>query len=87
MRGTHPMASYPKAARRRAAGEGSIFHLPSENRWRAALTWTDDTGKRHKCIVSGKTQADVRRKLGALRAVFGVGWFRSLSRFNRELGR
>ena len=62
------MASYPKPSRRRANREGTIYHLPAENRWRAALTWTDDDGKRHRRIVSGKTQAEARRKLGALRA-------------------
>jgi integrase len=60
------MGSYPN--RRRANREGSIYHLPAENRWRAALSWTDETGIRHRRVVSGKTQADVRRKLGALRA-------------------
>jgi len=67
------MASYPKATRRRASGEGTIFHLPAENRWRGALTWTDDAGKRHKRIVSGKTQADARRRLGELRSQLDRG--------------
>jgi integrase len=67
MRGTHPMASYPRS-RRRANREGTIYHTPVENRWRAALTWTDESGKRHRRVVSGKTQADVRRRLGELRA-------------------
>ena len=58
------MASYPNP-RRRANGEGTIYHLPAENRWRAALTWTDEAGKRHRRVVSGKTQADVRQRLGA----------------------
>jgi len=62
------MASYPKPARRRANREGTIYHSPAENRWRAALTWTDEAGKRHRRIVSAKTQGEVRRKLGALRA-------------------
>lgn len=61
------MASYPQA-RRRANREGTIYHVPSENRWRAALTWTDAEGKRHRRVVSGKTQAEVRRRLGELRA-------------------
>lgn len=67
------MASYPKPARRRASGEGTIFHLPAEKRWRGALTWTDEAGKRHKRIVSGKTQAEARRKLGELRTELDRG--------------
>jgi integrase len=61
------MASYPKPARRRANREGTIYHVPGENRWRAALAWTDGDGKRHRRVVSGKTQAEVRRRLAALR--------------------
>jgi integrase len=61
------MASYPKPARRRASREGSIYYVPSEKRWRAALTWTDEAGKRHRRQLSGPTQAGVRKRLGALR--------------------
>jgi hypothetical protein len=50
----------------RAAKAPSTSHIPAENRWRAALTWTDDAGKRHRRVVSGKTQAEVRRRLGEL---------------------
>ena len=66
------MASYPKPARRRANREGTIYHVASENRWRAALTWTDANGKRHRRIVSGKTQSDVRRRLGSVWPTPGV---------------
>jgi integrase len=59
-------ASYPHP-RRRANGEGSVY-LTSGGRWRAALTWTDGSGRRQRRVLSGKTQADVRRRLGALRA-------------------
>ena len=66
------MASYPHS-RRRANREGTIYHVPSENRWRAALTWTDAAGKRHRRIVSGRTQAAVRQRLGALRSELDHG--------------
>lgn len=55
------------SARRRGNREGTIYQVPSEKRWRAALTWTDDVGQRHRRIVSGKTQAAVRQRLGQLR--------------------
>ena len=66
------MASYPHP-RRRANREGTIYHVPSENRWRAALTWTDGAGKRHRRTVSGKTQAGVRQRLGLLRSELDRG--------------
>lgn len=60
--------SYHPRPRRRANREGSIYHVPGEDRWRAALSWTDASGVSHRRVVSGKTQADVRRRLAALRA-------------------
>lgn len=56
-----------RAGRRRANREGSIYHVPGEDRWRAALSWTDANGIRHRRVVSGKTQAAVRQRLAALR--------------------
>lgn len=66
------MASYPHP-RRRANREGTIYHVPSEKRWRAALTWTGADGIRHRRTVSGKTQADVRRRLGELTTALDRG--------------
>lgn len=66
------MASY-RPTRRRANREGTIYHVPAENRWRAALSWTDEAGRRHRRIVSGKTQADVRRRLGELTSALDKG--------------
>jgi integrase len=59
-------ASYPHP-RRRADGEGSVY-LTADGRWRAALSWTDGTGLRQRRVLSGKTQASVRRRLASLRA-------------------
>ncbi|MCC6619214.1 MAG: site-specific integrase [Chloroflexi bacterium] len=56
------------ARRRRANREGSIYHVPSEDRWRAALTWTDAAGRQQRRVVSGKTQDAVRSRLTELRA-------------------
>ena len=67
------MASYPKRPRRRASREGSIYYVESEQRWRAALTWTDEAGKRHRRQLSGRTQAEVRRRLGELRTALDRG--------------
>ena len=60
------MAQSSGKARRRANGEGSIYQY--RGGWRAALVYTDPDGTRRRRTVSGKTQADVRRTLSALRA-------------------
>ena len=54
--------------RRRANGEGSIYHVESEGRWRAALTWTDDAGVKRRRLVTGPTMDAVRRKLTSMRS-------------------
>ena len=65
------MASYPTRPRRRANGEGSIYAY--RGRYRGALTWTDRDGIRKRHTVYGKTQADVRRELDALRVELDRG--------------
>jgi len=65
------MASYPTRSRRRANGEGSIYAY--RGRYRGALTWTDRDGTRKRHTVYGKTQADVRRELDALRVELDRG--------------
>src|SRR5690348_11876961 len=56
------------ARRRRPRGEGSIYQ-DGDGRWHGAIVWRDPvTGHRTRKVVSGKTQAVVRERLGALRA-------------------
>jgi integrase len=57
--------------RRRANGEGSIY--PYRGRWRGAVAWIDGAGTQHRRQVSGKTQADVRAALDALRVSLDRG--------------
>ena len=60
------MASYP---RRRSYGSGSVYRT-ADGRWRGATLVTDPaTGRRTRRTVSGRTAADTRNKLEALRAV------------------
>ncbi|MBA2254441.1 MAG: site-specific integrase, partial [Chloroflexi bacterium] len=67
------MAQSATKPRRRANGEGSIYFIEGEGRWRGALTWTDDDGRQRRRAVTGKTQADVRRKLTGLRGELDKG--------------
>jgi integrase len=64
--------SAAKSTRRRANGEGSIYST-AEGRWRGALTWIDARGARHRRVVSGKTQAAVRRSMTTLRSELDSG--------------
>jgi hypothetical protein len=62
------MGSYQPRRRRRANREGSIYFVPSEDRWRGALTWIDASGRQQRRTISAKSQAEVRRRLATLRA-------------------
>jgi hypothetical protein len=46
------------AARRRSAGEGSVY--PYRGGHRGAVTWTDPDGTRHRRTVSGRTAEQTR---------------------------
>lgn len=54
-------------ARRRSAGEGSVYFVPARNRWVGALSWTEPDGSRRRRVVSGRTSAEARDALDALR--------------------
>lgn len=60
------MAGY--RTRRRANGEGTIYYVEAEGRWRGAVTFRDATGRSRRRGVSALTQAEARRRLAALRA-------------------
>lgn len=59
--------------RRRANGEGSIYYVEADGRWRGALAWTDEASRSRRRTVTGRTQGDVRRKLTELRAELDKG--------------
>jgi integrase len=51
-------------------GSGSIY--PYRSGWRGALTWTEG-GRQRRKTISGKSQADVRRRLTRIRAELDEG--------------
>jgi integrase len=58
---------------RRAAGEGSIYKI-KDGSWRGAISLgTDAAGKQVRRSVRGRTQAEVRRKIDALRSERDAG--------------
>ena len=51
---------------KRANGEGTVYFVESQKRWRAEITWFDNGGnKRRKCWTSQK-QSEVKAKLAEL---------------------
>ncbi len=71
-RGTSPAAE-SRRARRRSAGEGSVYPDADGRRWRGAVTWTDPDGRRHRRVVSAPTSAAARDKVDRLRAELRLG--------------
>lgn len=63
--------STARPARRRSAGEGSVYR--NGDRWRGAVTWTDTDGTRSRRIVSAPTAAEARDKLDGLRRDLQLG--------------
>jgi hypothetical protein len=54
--------------RRRSDNEGSIYRRSSDGLWVAALTYTDDNGKRRqRTVASGKRRGAVAEKLDEAR--------------------
>jgi integrase len=63
--------STDRTSRRRSAGEGSVYQ--NGDRWRGAVTWTEPDGTQRRRTVSGRTSADARDKLDALRRDLRLG--------------
>lgn len=61
----------PTKVRRRSSGEGTVY--PYRDGHRGAITWTDPDGTAHKRTVQGRTAAEARDKLDALRAELRLG--------------
>jgi integrase len=59
------------SSRHRSPHEGSVYR--TGNRWRGALTWTESDGTRRRRVVSGRTQAEARERLDAVRRELGLG--------------
>lgn len=57
--------------RRRSPGEGSVYR--AGERWAGALAWTTPDGRRHRRVVYGRTAAEARDKLDALRRDLRLG--------------
>jgi integrase len=65
-----PESTAPKV-RRRSSGDGSVYQ--NGERWRGAVTWTDADGTRHRRTVTGRSSADARAKVDALRHDLSLG--------------
>lgn len=52
-------------AKRRGNGEGSAPYQRADGRWQVLLSYRDEYGQRKRHTVTGKDQADVRKKARA----------------------
>jgi integrase len=60
-----------RSDRRRSPGEGSVY--PYRGGHRGAVTWTEPDGTRRRRVVTGRTSAEARDKLDALRRELRLG--------------
>ena len=48
---------------RRLNGEGSVYFVEKEQKWRAEINWIDASGTARRKCWKGKKQAEVKAKL------------------------
>ena len=56
-----------KAKEKKANGEGTIFFIEKEKRWRAEITWVDSYGVTHRKCFKAKKQTEVKARLAAFK--------------------
>lgn len=56
-----------KATQKKANGEGTVYFIEKENRWRAEITWFDDGGNKHRKSWKAQKQSEVKTKLAEFR--------------------
>ena len=48
---------------KRANGDGTVFFIESEQKWRAEMTWFDNGGNKHRKCWKSQKQSEVKAKL------------------------
>ena len=48
---------------KRANGEGTVFFIEREQKWRAEITWFDNGGNKHRKCWKSQKQSEVKAKL------------------------
>lgn len=61
------------AGRRRPRGEGSVYEVKSEGRWRGSVSVTEPDGRRRRLVVSGETSEEARAKLAEAKKAVDSG--------------
>jgi integrase len=61
------------AGRRRPRGEGSVYEVRSEGRWRGSVSVTEPDGRRRRLVVSGDTSDEAREKLAEAKKAVEAG--------------
>ena len=52
-----------KIQKKKLNGDGTVFYLEKERKWRAEITWVDGGGNKHRKSWKATKQADVKEKL------------------------
>lgn len=52
-----------KVAKRKLNGEGTIYYVEKERKWRAEITWLDDCGNKRRKTWKASKQSEVKEKL------------------------
>ena len=52
-----------KTQKKKLNGDGTVFYLEKERKWRAEITWVDGGGNKHRKSWKATKQADVKEKL------------------------
>ena len=55
-----------KTQKKKLNGDGTVFYLEKERKWRAEITWVDGGGNKHRKSWKATKQADVKEKLASL---------------------
>ena len=52
-----------KTLKKNLNGDGTIYYVEKEHKWRAEITWTDTNGNKHRKAWKASKQSEVKEKL------------------------
>lgn len=59
-----------KMTKRKSNGEGTIYFIESQQRWRAEINWIDNAGNKRRKSWTATKQSDVKKKLTEFKKQF-----------------
>ena len=52
-----------KTTKKKSNGEGTVYYIEKERKWRAEITWIDGGGNKHRKSWKASKQSEVKKKL------------------------